>query len=82
MDHLMRHSCKQVEPADLASEWSGWRLVRSFFVFHAMRWYPALLGRLPKHVPRLTPAEATELANRRDTGLSNPTGGATQTEAA
>jgi len=33
-------------------------------------------------VPRLTPAEATELANRRDTGVSNPTGGATQTEAA
>ncbi|MGJ7612972.1 MULTISPECIES: cardiolipin synthase ClsB [unclassified Variovorax] len=82
MDQLMRHSCKQIEAADLASEWSGWRLVRSFFVFHILRWYPALLGRLPRHVPRLTPAEATDLANRRDTGLSNPTGGATQTEAA
>jgi cardiolipin synthase len=70
------------QASDLASEWSGWRLVRSFFVFHAMRWYPALLGRLPRHVPRLTPAEATDLASRRDTGLSNPTGGATQTEAA
>jgi cardiolipin synthase len=82
MDHLMQHSCKQVQASDLASEWSGWRLVRSFFVFHAMRWYPALLGRLPRHVPRLTPAEATDLATRRDTGLSNPTGGVTQTEAA
>ncbi len=82
MDQLMQNSCKQIEAADLASEWSGWRLVRSFFVFHIMRWYPALLGRLPRHVPRLTPAEATDLANRRDTGLSNPTGGATQTEAA
>ncbi|MFM9923858.1 cardiolipin synthase ClsB [Variovorax sp. H27-G14] len=82
MDQLMQHSCKQIQAADLASEWSGWRLVRSFFVFHIMRWYPALLGRLPRHVPRLTPAEATDLANRRDTGLSNPTGGATQTEAA
>lgn len=82
MDRLMRHSCKQVEAADLASEWSGWRLVRSFFVFHILRWYPALLGRLPRHVPRLTPAEATDLASRRDTGQSNPVGGATQTDAA
>ncbi|MBB3640647.1 cardiolipin synthase [Variovorax sp. 1133] len=82
LDKLMQCSCKQVEAADLASEWSGWRLVRSFFVFHILRWYPALLGRLPRHVPRLTPAEATDLASRRDTGLSNPTGGATQTEAA
>jgi cardiolipin synthase len=82
MDQLMQHSCKQVEAADLASEWSGWRLVRSFFVFHILRWYPALLGRLPRHVPRLTPAEATDLASRRDTGRSNPAGGATQTETA
>jgi cardiolipin synthase len=82
MDHLMRNACKLVEAADLASEWSGWRLVRSFFVFHILRWYPALLGRLPRHVPRLTPAEATDLADRRDTGLSQPAGGATQTEAA
>ena len=56
--------------------------MRSFFVFHILRWYPALLGRLPRHVPRLTLAEATELASRRDTGTSHPTGGATQTEAA
>jgi cardiolipin synthase len=57
--------------------------VRSFFVFHILRWYPALLGRLPRHVPRLTPAEATDLASRRDTGRStNPAGGATQTETA
>ncbi|HEX7864672.1 MAG TPA: cardiolipin synthase ClsB [Variovorax sp.] len=77
MDRLMQHSCKQVQAADLASEWSGWRLVRSFFVFHILRWYPALLGRLPRHVPRLAPAEATDLAGR-----SNPAGGATQTEAA
>lgn len=82
LDHLMQHSCKQIGAADLASEWSGWRLVRSFFVFHILRWYPALLGRLPRHVPRLTLAEATELASRRDTGVSHPTGGATQTEAA
>ncbi|QNK70322.1 cardiolipin synthase ClsB [Variovorax sp. PAMC26660] len=82
MDRLMQHSCKQIDTADLASEWSGWRLVRSFFVFHILRWYPALLGRLPRHVPRLTPAEATDLASRRDTGTSDSAGGATHTEAA
>ncbi|RSZ38196.1 MULTISPECIES: cardiolipin synthase ClsB [unclassified Variovorax] len=82
MDRLMQHSCKQVEAADLASEWSGWRLVRSFFVFHILRWYPALLGRLPRHVPRLAPAEATDLASRRDRPHGDPAGGATQTEAA
>ena len=82
MDHLMQHSCKKIDAADLASEWSGWRLVRSFFVFHILRWYPALLGRLPRHAPRLTPAEATDLASRRGSGRSDPAGGATRTEAA
>ena len=61
MDHLMQHSCKQIGTHDLASEWSGWRLVRSFFVFHFLRWYPSWLNRLPRHAPRLTPAEATDL---------------------
>ncbi len=50
----MRHSCKQIEATDLA-EWSGWRLVRSFFVFHFLRWYPSWAGWLPRHAPRLQP---------------------------
>ncbi|WP_398495181.1 cardiolipin synthase ClsB [Variovorax sp.] len=65
LDHLMQHSCKQIDTADLASEWSGWRLVRSFFIFHLMRWYPSLLGWLPRHVPRLKPVEVTDLGDRR-----------------
>ncbi len=28
-----------------STEWSAWRLVRSFFVFHFLRWYPTV-GRL------------------------------------
>ncbi|MDH6167108.1 cardiolipin synthase [Variovorax boronicumulans] len=80
MDQLMQHSCKRIDTEDLASEWSGWRLVRSFFIFHFLRWYPAWLNRLPRHVPRLTPAEATDLAQRQKDAES--TGGATQTEAA
>jgi cardiolipin synthase len=79
MDQLMQHSCKQIATTDLASEWSGWRLVRSFFIFHFLRWYPSWLDRLPRHVPRLTPAEATDLAEKQKSGNN---GGATQTDAA
>jgi len=83
MDQLMQHSCKQIDTADLASEWSGWRLVRSFFIFHFLRWYPAWLDRLPRHAPRLTPAEATDLAERQKNEKNNEhAGGATPTEAA
>jgi cardiolipin synthase len=82
MDQLMQESCKRIDTADLASEWSGWRLVRSFFIFHFLRWYPAWLDRLPRHVPRLTPAEATDLAERQKNEKNNNTGGATPTEAA
>ena len=64
LDHLMRHSCKQVE-ADALGEWSGWRLVRSFFVFHFMRWYPSWAGWLPRHAPRLRPARPSEPPRER-----------------
>ena len=66
MDRLMRESCKEIGPADLENEWSGWRLVRSFFIFHFLRWYPSWLGWLPRHVPRLTPAEAIALVEKRE----------------
>jgi cardiolipin synthase len=71
LDHLMRHSCKQIEPADL-TEWSGWRLVRSFFIFHILRWYPAWMAWLPRHAPTLKPLEAPPPRS----------GGATQTDVA
>jgi hypothetical protein len=38
----------------------GWALVRSFFAFHFMRRYPRWAGWLPRHVPRLIPAGATD----------------------
>ena len=70
LEHLMRHQCQRIEAAQLA-EWSVWRLVRSFFIFHLMRWYPAWAGWLPRHAPRVAPAEA------------GPAGaGATQTDTA
>jgi cardiolipin synthase A/B len=80
MDTLMRESCKAIGEADLESGWSGWRLVRSFFIFHFLRWYPSWLGWLPRQVPRLTLAEATDLAEKREQREKNgESGGATQT---
>ncbi|MBB3180383.1 cardiolipin synthase ClsB [Variovorax sp. Sphag1AA] len=67
---LMENSCRQVQTSDL-TEWSAWRLVRSFFIFHLLRWYPAWVGWLPRHVPRLEPL-----------GKQGPRGGSTQTDVA
>jgi len=58
LDNLMSNSCKSIETGELSTEWSGWRLVRSFFVFHFLRYYPSWAGWLPRHVPRMQPPEA------------------------
>ena len=63
-----------VEAAQL-DEWSAWRLVRSFFVFHLLRWYPAWAGWLPRHAPRLKPLLPDETPEAHG-------GGATQTDTA
>ncbi|MEO6018126.1 MAG: cardiolipin synthase ClsB [Polaromonas sp.] len=55
LDRLMQNSCKQIRAADL-EESSGWRTVRSFFIFHLLRRYPSWAGWLPAHAPRITPA--------------------------
>jgi cardiolipin synthase len=60
LEHLMRHSCKQVE-ADELGEARGWPLVRSFFAYHFTRRYPAWASWLPRHVPRLLPASRETL---------------------
>lgn len=52
LDQLLRQSCKRIDAADLVEGGRG-HLVRSFFVFHFLRWYPSLAGWLPRHVPRL-----------------------------
>lgn len=61
LDQLLRQSCKRIDAADLV-EGSRWRLVRSFFVFHFLRWYPSLAGWLPRHVPRLKRIETPAMA--------------------
>lgn len=52
LDKLMTYSCKQVEAKDL-NESKTWRQVRSFFLFHFLRRFPAWIGWLPAHVPKL-----------------------------
>jgi cardiolipin synthase len=56
LEKLMQASCRQVQVGDLA-ESPVWVKLRSFFVFHLLRRYPAWFGWLPAHLPRLTPAE-------------------------
>lgn len=55
LQQLIDHSCKDVCAAQL-TEPRLWLLVRSFFVFHVLRRFPAWAGWLPAHVPRLAPA--------------------------
>jgi cardiolipin synthase len=76
LDRLMRESSNQIDASQL-TEWSGWRLVRSFFVFHLLRWYPRWAGWLPRHAPRLRPAES--LLEGTQSGAST---GATRTDVA
>jgi cardiolipin synthase A/B len=60
LEHLMRHSCKQIERDELG-ELSGMGKVRSFFAYHFTRRYPAWSSWLPRHVPRLLPASSDRL---------------------
>ena len=71
LDHLMRTACKKIDANEL-SEWSGWRLVRSFFVFHFLRWYPRWATWLPRHAPRLHPAESLLSEARTETRAQAP----------
>ncbi len=59
LQELMANSCKKVEARDL-NEFTAWRKLRSFVLFHLLRRYPAWAGLLPAHAPRLaTLAPAT-----------------------
>ena len=70
LEHLMRHSCKQIT-ADQLEESRGWRTLRSLLVFHLLRRYPAWAGWLPAHKPRLQPAlEAGVAGATREAGAA------------
>ena len=51
--HLMENSCKQVQ-ATPPGRFEGLRLLRSYLVFHLMRWFPTWAGWLPRHEPTIT----------------------------
>ena len=52
LEHLIAESCRQILASDI--EGSGrWHMIRSFFLFHLLRRYPAWGGWLPAHAPRL-----------------------------
>ncbi|MEO8388924.1 MAG: cardiolipin synthase ClsB [Polaromonas sp.] len=57
LDQLIQNHCKRIERGDLM-ESTWWRSVRSYFVFHLLRRYPAWAGWLPAHAPRITPASS------------------------
>jgi cardiolipin synthase len=64
-DHLtdlIRDSCRSVEvPAK--SRWARLRLLRSYVVFHLMRWFPTWVGWLPRHDPTIALAQVAEQAD-------------------
>ena len=65
LEHLIAHSCKQIQHSDL-EETTWWRKLRSLFVFHLLRRYPAWAGWLPAHAPPITPAAPALAAGSPD----------------
>lgn len=64
LDRLIRDCSREIHAADLV-EWSGWRLVRSFFIFHFLRCFPQVGMWLPRHAPLLRHAEQADDAPAR-----------------
>ncbi len=59
LEALMANNCRPVALQDLAPA-SRWRVVRSFFLFHLLKRYPAWGGWLPAHAPALRPARPVQ----------------------
>ncbi len=74
LSHLMDNSCKQVDvPAP--SRWDGLRLLRSYAMFHLMRWFPAWAGWLPRHDPVIQLAQPGDGAPQGSHGAGAATKG-------
>lgn len=56
LEQLMQDSCTQILIGDVPAT-GPWVSIRSFFVFHLLRRYPAWFGWLPVHTPHMTLAE-------------------------
>ena len=56
LQQLMQNNCKQIRDSDLVT--SGiWVTLRSFFLFHLLRRYPAWFSWLPAHTQHLTSSD-------------------------
>jgi cardiolipin synthase A/B len=58
LDDLLTTSCHQVSLPAAGPATSAWIQVRSFFVFHFLRSFPAWAMRLPQQQPEITPLQA------------------------
>lgn len=67
MEHLVRHSCKEIRLDEL-HEPKFWLGVRNFIVFHLLRYFPRWAGWLPAHVPRFIRARLPR--RRKDQGVN------------
>lgn len=68
LQYLVTHHCKKIEP-EPGRKRSIWRLTLGFVVFHVLRRFPAWIGWLPAHTPRLAriPPPVQAAAEKADT---------------
>ncbi|MEO8057809.1 MAG: cardiolipin synthase ClsB [Burkholderiales bacterium] len=59
LQDLMQHSCKRVELPAATRLSSAWVQIRSFFVFHFLRKFPAWVDRLPRQEAKVTALQPT-----------------------
>ena len=56
LNRLIREDCKQVDESMMPRR-TWWNLTKSVLAFHFLRHFPALVGWLPAHTPRLAQVE-------------------------
>jgi cardiolipin synthase len=59
LDELIAHSCREVELPPPTRLSAAWAQVRSFFVFHFLRGFPAWVQWLPQRPPKVEPLVCT-----------------------
>ena len=72
LSHLMDNHCRQIEPSP-PGRLDGLRLLRSYLVFHLMRWFPTWAGWLPRHKPTIAVAGAPDQSAAGAEPVADPT---------
>ena len=73
----MDNHCRQIEPSP-PGRLDGLRLLRSYVVFHLMRWFPTWAGWLPRHKPTIAVAGAPGQGGAGAEAVTDPTPAAQQ----